>query len=178
MLLTLEEARKIMKENEGSLDLSGTGITNKEKKKVKTLSDGDYVEGRYLYADGILTHVKKCKKVGEFTIYIGKIHGNNVVSDGKNYAHCDKLREGIADLLFKTAKDRGADQYKGMSPDTELTVAEAVTMYRIITGACRQGSDSFVKSLGVLKEKYSIKECVEITKGQYNAKAFAEFFGL
>jgi hypothetical protein len=110
-------------------------------------------------------------------MYIGKIPGRNVVSDGTNYAHCDKLREGIADLAFKAAKDRGADQYKNLSLDTELTVAEMVTMYRIITGACRQGSESFVNSLGELKDKYTIREALEITKGQYNADKFAEFFG-
>lgn len=178
MELTLKKAKRMMEKNGGSLDLSGTGITYKEKRKVKKLQDGDYAEGRYLYADGILTHIKNRKKLGEYTVYAGKIHGKNVVSDGKNFAHCDKLREGIADLLFKSAKDRGADQYKNMSLDTELTVEEAVTMYRVITGACRQGSEAFVKSLGELKEKYTIRECIDITKGQYNAKAFSEFFGV
>ena len=164
----------------GSLDLSGTSIQDKrkEKRKVKNLKNGDYVAGRYLYADNILTHVVKTKKVGEYTLYIGKIPGRNVASDGTNYAHCNKLRDGIADLAFKAAKDRGADQYKGLSLDTELTVSEMVTAYRIITGACRQGSEAFVNSLGNdLKEKYTIREAIQITKGQYNAAKFAEFFG-
>ena len=111
-------------------------------------------------------------------MYAGKIKGKNVVSDGVNYAHCDKLRDGIADLLFKAASDRGADQYKNLSLDTELTVAEAVTMYRIVTGACRAGSEDFVNSQRDLKEKYTIRECIELTRGQYNAEKFAEFFGL
>ena len=51
-----------------------------------------------------------------------------------------------------------------------------VTMYRIITGACRQGSERFVSRLGTLKEKYTIREAIELTKGQYNADKFAEFF--
>ena len=96
----------------GYLDLRGTGITDKrkERKKVKQLRNGDYVAGRYLYADNILTHVKKVKKLGQYTLYVGKIPGRNVVSDGTNYANCDKLRDGIADLIFKAAADRGADQ--------------------------------------------------------------------
>ena len=164
----------------GWLDLSGTQIqdTYAERKKVKRIKEGDYVEGRYIYVDGIFTHIKKKKTVGQFTLFVGKIKGRNVVSDGTNYAHCDSLREGISDLLFKSAKDRGADQYKNMTLDTELTVEEMVTMYRVITGACRQGSESFVKSLGELKEKYTIREAIELTKGQYNAKKFAEFFGV
>ena len=151
-------------------------ISDIQKNTVRKLRNGDYVENRYLYADNILTHVKRCKNIGGYTVYIGKIPGKNVVSDGTHYAHCNKIRDGIADLLFKVAESRGVEQYKGMSLNTELTVEEAVTMYRIITGACRQGSDSFVKSLGELKEKYTIQECIEITKGQYNAKIFEEFF--
>ena len=164
----------------GYLDLSGTQIKNrrKELEKVKRIHEGDYVEGRYLFVDGIFTAIKKKKTVGQFTLFVGKIKGKNVVSDGTNYAHCDKLREGIADLLFKAASDRGAEQYKNLSLDTEVTVAEAVTMYRVITGACRQGSESFVNSLRELKEKYTIRECIEITKGQYNAEKFADFFGM
>ncbi len=160
----------------GSLDLRGTQITETERTKVKKLHDGDYVAGKYLYADGILTHVRKKKKVGAYTLYVGKIPGKNVVSDGTHFAHCKTLRDGIADLLFKTAKDRGAEQYKNLSLDTELTVEEAVTMYRIITGACRQGSEAFVNSLGELKEKYTVRKCLELTKGQYGSETFAKFF--
>ena len=162
----------------GSLDLRGcTSLTGYKNYKPHKLKDGDYVAERYIYCDGILTHVRTVKKVDKYTVYVGKIPRRNVVSDGTHYAHCDKLRDGIADLAFKTASDRGADQYRGMSLDTELTVPEAVTMYRIITGACRQGSEQFVKSLGKLKAKYTIRECLEITKGQYNADKFAMFFG-
>ena len=162
----------------GSLDLSNTQIDESERWKVKTIRNGDYVAGEYLFVDNILTQIKGKKTVGQYTVYIGKIKGNNVVSDGVNYAHCDKIRDGIADLLFKAASDRGADQYKKLSLDTELTVAEAVTMYRIITGACRAGSEAFVNSQRELKEKYTIRECIELTKGQYNAEKFAEFFGM
>lgn len=80
-------------------------------------------------------------------------------------------------MLFKSAKDRGADQYKNCTLGTEMTVTEAVAMYRIITGACKQGSESFVQSLGdELKEKYTIREIIEITKGQYNSDKLAKFF--
>ena len=164
----------------GWLDLSGTQIKDKEqeRRKVKVIKNGDYVAGKYLFVDNILTHVKNKKTVGQYTVYVGKIKGKNVVSDGVHYAHCDKIRDGIADLLFKTAADRGAEQYKNLSLDTELTVAEAVTMYRIITGACRAGSEYFVNSQRNLKEKYTVRECIELTKGQYNAEKFAEFFGM
>ena len=160
----------------GGLDLSGTQIAKADGARVKKLRDGDYVEGRYIYADGILTHVKSVRRVQGYTLYIGKIKGANVVSDGEFYAHCSTLRQGIEDIAFKRAADRGASQYKNASLDDLLTVDEAKTMYRIITGACRAGTEAFVNSLGELKEKYTIREMLEITKGQYNSERFAEFF--
>ena len=60
--------------------------------------------------------------------------------------------------------------------ENEVTVEEAKIMYRVITGACRQGTEAFVNSLDELKEKYTIREIIEITKGNYNAEKFAEFF--
>ena len=194
MELSLETAEKMMRENGGGLDLIGTGITALPENltvgggldlrgtgitsasEVAILTNGAYKDGQYIYADGILTHVKAKRKVGEYTIYIGKIKGKNVVSDGEHYAHCKNLREGIADIAFKRASDRGAGQYRGISIDTAMTVEEAKTMYRIITGACRAGTEAFVESLGELKEKYTIREMLELTKGQYNSERFAEFF--
>ena len=50
-------------------------------------------------------------------------------------------------------------------------------MYRIITGACRAGTEQFAQSLGdKLQETYTIREMIEVTKGQYNADKFAAFF--
>ena len=197
MKLTIERARELMQRNDGSLYLrgtqitslpdnltvggslylSGTQITSGQRRKVKRLKDGDYVDRRYIYCDGILTHIERKRQVKGYTFYIGKIKGEHVVTDGEFYAHCKSLREGIADIAFKRAADRGADQFKGLSLDTEMTVEEAKAMYRIITGACKAGTEAFVESLGELKEKYSIREMLEITKGQYNASRFAEFFG-
>jgi hypothetical protein len=157
----------------GSLDLRGTGITNR---KHRALKNGDFVPGRYLYADNILTHVKSKRTLNGYTFYQGKIKGKNVVSDGTHYAHCKTLREGIADILFKTAADRGADQYRKMALDSEIRAEEAITMYRIITGACRQGTAAFVEGLGKLKEKYTVREMIDLTAGQYGSERFKEFF--
>ena len=88
----------------------------------------------------------------------------------------DYLGDLENNLIFKAAKDRGAEQYRNLTLDSELTPKEMITMYRIITGACRQGSESFVSSLGELKDKYTVREAIEITKGQYNAVAFEKFF--
>ena len=157
----------------GWLDLEGTGITNSHCKK---LQNGDYVPGQYLYADNILTHVKRKRTVRGYTLYVGKIPGVNVVSDGKNYAHCRTIRDGIADLIFKEAKDRGAEKYKGLTLDSALKTEKVIAMYRTITGACQQGTARFIESMGKLKNEYTVREVIEITKGQYGADRFADFF--
>jgi len=158
----------------GSLDLSGTGI---KRYSVKHFKEGDYKEDCYLYADGILTHVKKKKTVNGYTYFLGKIPNKNVIFDGNRYAHCADFRTGKKDLEYKAAKDRGADQYKGLPLDTKLSVDDLVTMYRVITGACQQGSQAFVESLGnKLKESYTIQEAIHLTSDQYGGRQFAEFF--
>ena len=157
----------------GGLYLSGTGIAHG---KYNRLKNGDYVPGRYIYVDGILTHVKrKCKKSG-YTFYVGRIPGRNVIYDGTHYAHCKKFSEGVADLQFKAAKDRGADQYRDLTLDSRLTADGMITMYRVITGACQQGTKQFVESLGELEPSYTVREAIELTKGQYNARCFEDFF--
>jgi hypothetical protein len=157
----------------GSLYLSGTGITASN---VRRLKDGDYAPRRYLYADGILTHVKSKRVVGGYTYYVGKIKGHDVISDGKHFAHCKTVKDGIADLLFKAATERGADQYRNLNLDSTVSRDEAITMYRIITGACRQGTEGFVSGLRELKDSYTVQEMIDITKGQYGASNFAKFF--
>ena len=145
-------------------------------KNYKHLQNGDYVEGNYLFADRILTHVKHAKKIGEYTFYVGKIPGKNVLFDGKYYAHCKTFREGVRDVEFKRASDRGAEQYRSLTLDSEVTKDEAITMYRVITGACQQGTDAFVNSLRDTKDRYTVREMISITEGQYGARTFESFF--
>lgn len=158
------------------LHVEGSKITEEETKKVNKLKDGDYKKGAYVYADRILTHVKFARKYGNYTYYYGKIKGQNVVSDGTHFAHCKTFKEGVIDIAFKRAKDRGADQYKGLSLDEEFTPEEAITMYRVITGACGKGSERFVNSLGKLKDKYTLREIIDTTQGQYGSSTFENFF--
>ena len=158
----------------GSLDLRGTGITNP--KHYRKFKNGDYVAGKYLYCDDILVHVKRKKKIGEYTYFVGKIKGVNVIFDGENYAHCNSFKDGVCDIEFKKAKDRGADQYKAYTLDTVVSFEEAKTMYRIITGACKVGTENFIKNVRDIKKNYTVKELIAITDGQYRSEVFKSFF--
>ena len=158
----------------GSLDLRGTSITNPN--HYRRLQNGEYAPGKYIYADGILTHVKRMRKVRNYTYYIGKIKIKNVIFDGQHYAHCEDLKSGIADLAFKSAKDRGAEQYKSLTRESVVKREDAIVMYRIITGACAAGTQAFIDSLGGLKDEYTIAEIIDMTAGHYGAETFKRFF--
>lgn len=122
-----------------------------------------------------MTHIKEKRQVGKYILYVGKLKGYNVVSDGKYYAYCENFRDGIANLLYKSVADRGAGQYKDLTLDSRLKTEEAITMYRVITGVCRTSTPNFIESLDYLKDSYMVHEIIELTEGQYGAKAFKSF---
>ena len=156
----------------GSLGLNGLTA------KCINLSIGYNPEKEYVYADRILTHVKRVKEIEGYIWYIGKIKGRDVVFDGDNYAHCKNLKEGIADLNFKRARDRGAEQYKNIASDQKIETEKMIVMYRIITGACQAGTQYFLDRLNPLKDFYTPIEVTALTKGQYGNDTFKRFFNL
>ena len=159
----------------GDLDLENcTQITNK--RHYKRLKNGMYDPNKYIYADNIFTLIKRVKKIGKYTYFVGKIKGKDVIFDGKSYAHCRKFHEGVADLEFKNAKDRGGDQYKGLTLESVIKKADAIVMYRVITGACKAGTAHFLDGLAEIKDEYTVREIIELTKGQYGAETFKKFF--
>ena len=129
--------------------------------------------GKYRKIDGIFCEVirklKSCLKVkvGLKTQYI--VEANGV------YSHGDTVKEAKADLIYKIGS-RDKSEYEGMTLDTVLSRAEAIKMYRVITGACQAGTKAFVSGLEKVKRKYSIAEIIELTKGQYGNEILFEFF--
>ena len=76
--------------------------------------------------------------------------------------------------------NRDTTKYEGWSLNTEVTMAEAIEAYRIITGACEAGTRYFVENVlssdARTRKKLTVREVIEYTKEQYNAEAFANFF--
>ena len=156
----------------GWLDLS-----IKHNVKTHDFTQGEKGKG-WIYADGRLTHITGVQKtIGEFTFYQGKIPNMNLITDGKNWVHCDTLRNGIIDLRFK-AVDRDKSDYEDLTLDSVISHEDAVVMYRVITGACQQGTQAFLNSMTEQKDEYTVREIIELTDGQYNNNLLKKFFGV
>lgn len=84
--------------------------------------------------------------------------------DGK-YAHGKTAKEAIRDLEFKLCKDRGIEQYKGLTLNDKVNGYE---FYRIMTGACHAGVKSYCDRTGTdINGEYTIQEVINKTKGEY-----------
>jgi len=101
-----------------------------------------------------------------------------IVTDGNgHWAHGGTLEDAKQDLLFKISK-RDKSKYEKLTLDSELTFDEAVACYRVITGACKLGTQDYLEHRlpKPKKEKYTIKEMIDLTKNEYGDKTFREFF--
>ena len=132
----------------------------------------------YIKVDGIFTRiisergkVMKVKRIARKEI-------EYLVTDGEGrWAHGATLKEAKESLIYKIT-DRDCSKYKAWTKETIVAHAEAIEAYRVITGACALGTRHFCESVlgDQRKEKYSIAEVIQLTKGQYGAETFARFF--
>ena len=119
----------------------------------------------------ILEHKGNVYKIRIF----GKTKESYLITDGENFAHGETIQEAKDDLIYKIT-DRKTSDYNYLKLDTILTFEEAIKCYRTITGACSKGTKNFVTSiLSDKKDKYSVKEMIELTKGQYGSDKFTNF---
>ena len=132
----------------------------------------------FLHVDGILSEV--VKKNGN--VYHVRNGVNKpityVVTDGNNHwAHGKTLDDAKQNLRYKMSF-RDKSEYEKLTLESELTFDEAVACYRVITGACKLGTKNYIKHRlpKPHKEKYSIKEIIELTENEYGSDIFSEFF--
>ena len=135
----------------------------------------------FVFADGILAKLlTKHKNKNGTTVYKVQIVGQTktsycIESNGK-FAHADTIEQAKEDLKFKF-QDIDTSKYEDYTLDTVVTFEDALQMYHDITGACSGGTKHFVENvLKVKKKKYTVRECIELTEGQYNSEKFKEFF--
>ena len=139
----------------------------------------------FLFADRILAKIISKKTNKTNTVYKVQICGQTKVSycveytnpDGsKTFAHGETIKQAKEDLKYKF-KEIDTSMYKNYTLDTVITFEDAIQMYHAITGACSLGTKHFCENvLKVKKKKYTIAECIELTRGQYNSEKFREFF--
>lgn len=144
--------------------------------RYKRLKNGECIPEKYLYADNTLIHLKERKNFNGYTAYIGKIKGKSIISDGKNYARCSELVDGIIELLYKQAIMRGTNQYKHLTKESVLSLNEALVMYRVITKVSKVDIGEFVAKQKKLKEEYTVGQIIEITRGELGSSRLEDFF--
>ncbi len=134
----------------------------------------------FLWADDILGSIISKKQDKGNTIYKIRILGQSKISycievDGI-YSHGDTIKEAKESLKYKIS-NRDTSQYKDYTLDTVIKFENAISMYRTITGACESGTRHFCENiLKDKREKYTVKEIIELTEGQYNNDKLREFF--
>ena len=177
----------------GSLYLRGTGITGtskvirklsaESKKKIASVRDcpklWEWNGKRYIKADGMFTVIDSHRGhlycVHKLTVSNKQFY---LVTDGENHwAHGDTLQEARADMLFKI-NDRDTSAYKKLTLDDTLTFEEAIAAYRTITGACSTGTRDYIENRlpKPHKAEYTIREIIDLTRGEYKAEVFKQFF--
>ena len=132
----------------------------------------------YINVDGIFTkiisergNVMRVQRIAHKEI-------EYLVTDGDGrWAHGATLKEAKDSLIYKIA-DKDKSEYNNWTKDTIVTHAEAIEAYRVITGACAMGTRHFCEVVlgNKKKDKYTIAEVIELTKGQYGSECFASFF--
>ena len=162
--------------------LYGTPITNTSMVNRKfnvNMVDKLWSNSKFIKVDGMfaekVTHhggVWEVRKIADTKTFF-------IVTDGNGkFAHGQTIQEAKKDLIYKIS-NRDKSEYENLTLDSELSFEEAIECYRVITGACSFGTKDFVENyLSEKKDKYTIREVIELTKGRYGNETFKEFFKL
>ncbi len=135
----------------------------------------------FLFADGLLAKIVETKRTANVQIHkiqiIGKTKTSICLESDGVFSHGDTIKEARESLLYKVG-ERDKSAYQKWTLETKITKRQAVESYRIITGACEAGVRHFVESNSskCAKGKYTVKEVITITQGQYGNDCYANFF--
>ena len=179
----------------GSLDLENcTGITSlpevkkeipfvssqkiRDVKKCTNLLSWHWNGNDYIKIDGMFAVLESKRKNIFISHKIGKSKRIYIVTDGEgHYAHGESIKEAREDLIYKI-NDRDTSEYKHLTLDDTLSFEEAIAAYRTITGSCAAGTRSYIENRlpKPHKERYTVREIIELTKGEYGSESFENFF--
>ena len=128
--------------------------------------------------DGIATIIRSKKKRDEFTIFQGSIFNTKekcfVANRGKFFAHGDNLKQAIEDVNFKFLQENfDLDKIvKEIKAKQTISVSE----FRLITGACKFGCESFMNQKGLTETEYPLNKALELLNGQFGWEKLSKQF--
>jgi uncharacterized protein (DUF1919 family) len=167
----------------GYIDASGAEIILTKKLKQNDpsvkLSTHDklfnsFLKNNLLYADNILAEIIS-KKGNVYKIIItGKTEVSYCIKYNDSFSHGKTIREAKRDWIYKIG-NRDTTRFKIWKLNTKITLKEALESYRVITGACEQGTKNFVEKIKT-KKYYTVKEVIEATIGQWGNESYSKFF--
>lgn len=132
----------------------------------------------YIKVDGIFSQLISRRGNVSVVRQIGEKKDAYLVTDGNGrWAHGDTIAEARKDLIYKIS-NRDKSVYESLTLDSELTFEECIQCYRVITGACAAGTRNYVENRlpKPHKEKYTVREMIGLTDGEYNSEKLREFF--
>ena len=148
-----------------------------ENKDFITPSFQTWLERGWVVADGIRQKLISKKSQGEVTIYTTqdfKKEAFYVAQKGDKFAHAKTIKEAVNDLRYKIS-GRDTSRFKNWKLDDKKPLDELVEAYRVITGACGEGTKMWCEGKA-LKDEYTVKEAIELTRGSYASDSFSQFF--
>ena len=147
-----------------------------KKVSIPTVFHWEWRGRRFIKADDIFQEVVSQRGNVYRVKNIGSKDVTYLVTDGNDrWSHGKTLKEAKEDLIYKIS-NRDTSRYESLTLDDVLTRAEAIECYRVITGACAQGTKAFVTSLLEVKDEYTIREIITLTEGRYGSQAFKDYF--
>ena len=150
-----------------------TNISRYDMEQLLTWQDGKYRIFDTMFGEVLSEHT-----VGDNNVFKVKMRYDDikyVVDNGTNYAHGVTIQDAIDNLLYKISA-RDTSEYDTYTINTVLTKADAVVMYRKITGACESGVNMFIDKLVDTPDSLTIKELIKLTDGEYGNDQLCEFY--
>ena len=160
------------------LKIHGDNVTVIRADQIVTPTFEDWLERGYVVADGMTQKLVSKKSQGEVTIYKTEDFKKEtfyVAQKGDKFAHSKSASEAISDLRYKISS-RDTTRFESWSLEDKKSLEDLIEAYRVITGACAEGTKIFCES-ETLKDKMTVKEAIKATQGQYGSEQFKGFFG-
>ncbi|WP_448607207.1 leucine-rich repeat domain-containing protein [Paenimyroides ceti] len=128
--------------------------------------------------DGIATIIRSKRKRDIFQIYQGSIFNTNencfVAKRDNYYAHGKTIKDAIEDVNFKFLQENL--EVKDLVKEIKQKKLISVSEFRLITGACKMGCESFMSQKGLTETTYPLDKAIELLQGQFGWSKIKEHF--